>query len=48
MPHNDGEEFYTGSFERCKRLFNQVDHKQWFAVINERTKRPVSRRFLEV
>ena len=42
----DGERLYTGSYEKCKGMWQQVDNKQWFDVVNKDTGRPVNQRFL--
>lgn len=42
----DGEVLYTGSYEKCKSMWQQVDNKQWFDVVNRDTGRPVNQRFL--
>ena len=44
---NEGEIFYEGKYETCKSLYQKVDFKEWFAVVNKDSQRPVNPKFLE-
>jgi hypothetical protein len=41
-----GEALYEGTYDKCKAMWQQLIHKQWFDVVNKDTGRPINPKFL--